>query len=73
MQSMDSQKMNSDKVFLTCTCNLGVPKIVLDKETNENWADPMSGITGASSRQKPASSSKSLSTAQDIGQAVDER
>ena len=70
---MDSQKISSDQVLLTCTSNLGVLKIVLDKEANESWADPMSGITGASSRQRQVSSAKSLPTAQDMDQAADER
>ena len=73
MQSMENSKTNSDQVIFTCTSNLGIPKIVLDKEANESQADIIPGITGASTRQRQIRFSKSLPNAQEIDQAVEER
>ena len=70
---MDTRKTNSDQVFLTYKSHLGGPKIVFDDEVNESRAEPMSGITGVSSRQRRISSSKSLTIVQEISQPVDDR
>ena len=70
---MESSNTNSDQVIFTCTSNLGIPKIVLDKEAYDSEADTMAGISEVSSRQRQIRFSKSLPNAQEIDQAVDER